>query len=99
VEEAGEMRLRPEHVDIGDPPHHEDEVEVTMADHLVGDIEAIAPGVPGLVFHLVVAFVPSRSLCTSTTIVNGRGRGLVATGNESRANAWIFGWLTGLYFA
>ena len=44
-------RLVPERVQVGDPPVGEDEVDRTIADDLVGDVDVAAPSVPGFESH------------------------------------------------
>ena len=45
------MRLLPRDVEVGDEAVDEEQVERAVAEHLVGDAEAAAPGVPGLGPH------------------------------------------------
>jgi hypothetical protein len=41
VQEPGEPRLVPHHLDVRDPAHHEDHVDGPRAHHLVGDVDTV----------------------------------------------------------
>ena len=47
LEEAGAGRLLPRHLDVGDPSRDVDQVERSLADDLIGDVDVAALGVPG----------------------------------------------------
>jgi hypothetical protein len=44
-------RLVPGELDVRDPPWDEDEVDGPVADHLIGDVNVAALGVPGVRDH------------------------------------------------
>ena len=41
AQEVGEARFLPQRLDVGRPPHHPDEVERSVADHLVRDVDPV----------------------------------------------------------